>query len=105
LRRYRYIGHGKPAGDIMAGLDLLSTKANGLQTASSQCGIYSSRNSNLVRLPGILIYNFGFSDSVCMAWGCCIRVLYTTLVVCGVTTKTLFKLRSKKMESICRNMP
>ena len=60
-------------------------KRMGVQTASSWSSIYSSRDSNLVRLPEILIYNFGFPDSVCMAWGRGICVLYSTAVVCAVT--------------------
>jgi len=35
LRRDRYADLGKPSGDIEAGLDLLSAKANGVQIASS----------------------------------------------------------------------
>ena len=88
LRRDRYVGLGKPVGDIGVGLDLLPAKANGVQTASSQCSIHSSRNAYLVRLPGILIYDFGFSNSVCMAWRCSIRALHSTAVVCGITPKT-----------------
>jgi len=38
-----------------------------------------------VRLPEILIYNFGFSGSVCVAWGYSIRVLYSTAFVRSVT--------------------
>ena len=85
LRRDWYADLGKSDNGIEADLGLLSAKANQFQTASSWCSIYPTGNPNLVRLSEILIYNFGFSGAVYVAWGRDISVLYGAAVVCRVT--------------------